>query len=77
MRNNDIPLSSMISQEIVSDVYMFGSIMLTRVISSLEWPAALGGNWGSICSPHIEIAIGGIFHRTSPVRPPGKFGGPL
>jgi hypothetical protein len=28
---------------------------------------ALGGSWGSIYSPHLKIAIGGIFHRTSPV----------
>jgi hypothetical protein len=36
MRNNDIPLYSMISQEMVSDAYMFGSRMLTRVVSNLD-----------------------------------------
>jgi hypothetical protein len=36
MRNDDIPLDSMISQEMVLDVYMLGSRMLTRVISNLD-----------------------------------------
>jgi hypothetical protein len=36
MRNNDIPLDCMISQEMVSDVYVFGSIMITRVVSNLD-----------------------------------------
>jgi hypothetical protein len=35
MRNNDILLYSMIPQEILLDVYVFGSRMLTRVISNL------------------------------------------
>jgi hypothetical protein len=30
-----------------------------------EWPTALGSRWGSIYSPHLKRAIGGIFHRTS------------
>jgi hypothetical protein len=36
MRNNDIPLVGMISQEIVPDVYVLGSGMLTRVASNLD-----------------------------------------
>jgi hypothetical protein len=36
MRNNDIPLDSMISQEMVPDVYIFGSIMFTRVVRNLD-----------------------------------------
>jgi hypothetical protein len=36
MRNNDIPLDCMISQEMVSDAYVFGSRMLTRVVSNLD-----------------------------------------
>jgi hypothetical protein len=36
-----------------------------------------GGRWGSIYSPHLKRAVGGIFHRTSPMRPPDKSGGPL
>jgi hypothetical protein len=35
LRNNDIPLDSMISQEIVPDVYVFGSRVLTRVVINL------------------------------------------
>jgi hypothetical protein len=42
MRNNDIPLESMISQEMVSNVYVFGSRMLTRVVSN-----HIGGELGS------------------------------
>jgi hypothetical protein len=37
MRNNDTPLDSMISQEMVLDVYVFGSIMLIRVVSNLDY----------------------------------------
>jgi hypothetical protein len=36
MRNNDSPLDCMISQEMVLDVYVFGSKMLTWVISNLD-----------------------------------------
>jgi hypothetical protein len=36
MRNNDIPLDSMISQEVVLNVYVFGSRMLIRVVSNLD-----------------------------------------
>jgi hypothetical protein len=36
MRNNNIPLDSMISQEMVSDVYVFGSRVLTRIVSNLD-----------------------------------------
>jgi hypothetical protein len=36
MRNNDIPLDCMISQEMVSNVYVFGSKMLIRVVSNLD-----------------------------------------
>jgi hypothetical protein len=36
MRNNDIPLDCMISQEMVLDVYVFGSRMLTRAVSNLD-----------------------------------------
>jgi hypothetical protein len=36
MRNNNIPPDSMIYQEMVSDVYVFGSIILTRVISNFD-----------------------------------------
>jgi hypothetical protein len=36
MRNDDIPLDSLISQEMVLDVYVFGSIMLTMVVSNLD-----------------------------------------
>jgi hypothetical protein len=36
MRNNDIHLYSMISQEMVPDVYLFGSRMLTWVVSNLD-----------------------------------------
>jgi hypothetical protein len=36
MRNNDIPLDSMISQEMVLDVYVFGSRVLIRVVSNLD-----------------------------------------
>jgi hypothetical protein len=32
-----------------------------------EWPTTQGGRWGSIYSPHLKRAVGGIFHRTSPV----------
>jgi hypothetical protein len=35
------------------------------------------GRWGSIYSPHLKRAVGGIFHQTSPVRPLDKSGGPL
>jgi hypothetical protein len=35
MRNHSIPFDGMISQEVVSDVYVFGSRMLTRVVSNL------------------------------------------
>jgi hypothetical protein len=33
-----------------------------------EWPTTQGGSWGSIYSPHLKIAVGGIFHQTSPVN---------
>jgi hypothetical protein len=36
MRNNDIPLDSMISQEMVTNVYVFGSRMLTWIVSNLD-----------------------------------------
>jgi hypothetical protein len=36
MRNDYIPLDCMISQEIVPDVYVFGSRMLTRVVNNLD-----------------------------------------
>jgi hypothetical protein len=36
MRNNDIPLDSMISGEMVPDVYVFGSRMFTTVVSNLD-----------------------------------------
>jgi hypothetical protein len=36
MRNDDIPLDSTISQEMVSDVNVFGYKMLTRVVSNLD-----------------------------------------
>jgi hypothetical protein len=36
MRNNDIPLDIMISQEMVLDVYVFGSRVLIRVVSNLD-----------------------------------------
>jgi hypothetical protein len=36
MRNNDIPLDGMISQEKVLDVFVFGSIMLTMVVRNLD-----------------------------------------
>jgi hypothetical protein len=36
MRNNDAPLDSMISQEMLPDVYAFVSRMLTRVLSNLD-----------------------------------------
>jgi hypothetical protein len=35
MRNDNIPLDCMISEEMMSDVYMFSSRMLTRVVSNL------------------------------------------
>jgi hypothetical protein len=35
MSDNNIPFDSMISQKVVSDVYVFGSRMLTRVVSNL------------------------------------------
>jgi hypothetical protein len=36
MRNNDIPLDIMISQEMVPDAYVFGSRILTRVVTNLD-----------------------------------------
>jgi hypothetical protein len=36
MRNDDIPLDIMISQKMVTYVYVFGSIMLTRVVNNLD-----------------------------------------
>jgi hypothetical protein len=35
MRNQKIPHDDMVSEEVVPDVYVFGSRMLTRVISNL------------------------------------------
>jgi hypothetical protein len=36
IRNDDIPLDVMISQKMVSDVYVLGSRVLTRVVSNLD-----------------------------------------
>jgi hypothetical protein len=36
MRDNNIPFYDMVSQEMVSDVYVFGSTVLTRVVSNLD-----------------------------------------
>jgi hypothetical protein len=36
MKNDNIPLDCMISQEVVSDVYVFDSRMLIRVVSNLD-----------------------------------------
>jgi hypothetical protein len=36
MRDNNIPFYGMVSEEMVSDVYMFGSRVLTRVVSNLD-----------------------------------------
>jgi hypothetical protein len=36
MRNNDIPLDCMISQETVPYIYVFGSRMRTRFVSNLD-----------------------------------------
>jgi hypothetical protein len=33
---NNIPFDGMVSQELVPDVYVFGSRMLTRIISNLH-----------------------------------------
>jgi hypothetical protein len=35
MRNHNIPFDVMVSQKVVPDVYVFGSRMLTRVVSNL------------------------------------------
>jgi hypothetical protein len=48
MRNNDIPLDIMISQEMVPDAYVFGSRMLTRVVTNLDGTHChMGGKLGS------------------------------
>jgi hypothetical protein len=36
MRHNNIPFYGMVSQEMVSDVYVFDSRVLTRVVSNLD-----------------------------------------
>jgi hypothetical protein len=36
MRNHYVSLDGMISQEVVPDINVFGSIILTRVISNLD-----------------------------------------
>jgi hypothetical protein len=36
MGNNNIPFDGIVSQEVVPDVYMFGSRMLTRLVSNLD-----------------------------------------
>jgi hypothetical protein len=38
---------------------------LKEAFCFFEWPATLGGRWGSIYRPHLKRAVGVIFHRIS------------
>jgi hypothetical protein len=55
MRDNNIPFDGMVSQEMVPDVYVFGSRMLTRIVSNLNGTLIVTWERDIFCSVTIVL----------------------
>jgi hypothetical protein len=60
MRDNNIPFYGMVSQEILSDVYVFGSRVLIRVVSNLDGTLIVTYEWNMVHS--VTIILESLLH---------------
>jgi hypothetical protein len=60
MSNDNILFNDMIPQEMVSDAYVFGSRMLTRVVSNLDGTLIITEEWNMVHS--VTIILKSLSH---------------
>jgi hypothetical protein len=60
MWDNNIPFDGMVSQEMVPDVYVFGSKMLTRIVSNLDGTLIVTKEWNMVHS--VTIILESLSH---------------
>jgi hypothetical protein len=60
MRDNNIPFYDMVSQEMVADVYVFGSRVLIRVVSNLDGTLIVTYEWNMVHS--VTIILESLSH---------------